>query len=174
MADRHRAWMKVREAQYFYELMLQQVDNPERFGFCLNAFQVAGRSVESYLKSGHKADPPIKDRPTSVRAFFRDSRNLNVHLYENKHDRRVNHPMEAITFGEGDEAEFLYLCAGDAEPVGFEGPFAEPTDPGPPPAAPKDLRSRLYFFEGYPGPDPAIVVACHAYLLELRAIVQSA
>jgi len=78
------AWRKIREAHFFYGLMVDHAADYEHFAFCLSAFLAACRSIKDYLQredprlvawyttGGYEEEPLLK--------YFRMRRDLEVHL----------------------------------------------------------------------------------------------
>lgn len=76
---------KLKEAKYFYSIMIKERDNREIFCYNLSAFLSASRSVLQYVleeaknkKNGQKwYDNYIFNN--SIFSFFKDKRNINIH-----------------------------------------------------------------------------------------------
>ncbi len=75
---------KLQEAEYFYNSMLQELQNPEHFKYNLGAFLSASRSVlqharkEAITKNGGEKWY-IELMKSKVLCFFRNQRNAEIH-----------------------------------------------------------------------------------------------
>lgn len=77
---------EIKEAEYFLSRMRHEKDRPEYFCYNLSAFLTAARSVLQYAQDEIKGkiggqywyDSQVSARP--VMGFFKDKRDLNVHV----------------------------------------------------------------------------------------------
>ena len=76
---------KLNEAKYFYSMMLQELNDKDKFTYNLSAFLTSARSVlqlalkEAGVKTGGEQWYNNFITASSVLRFFKDKRDLNIH-----------------------------------------------------------------------------------------------
>lgn len=89
---------KLEEAEYFFNQMKENLDNPKVLGFNLSAFVNATRSVTWFMQKEYTESPKFHNwyrlkqkgmKEDSVCRFFHDLRTANIHFESPKINRNI-------------------------------------------------------------------------------------
>src|ERR1044072_1699018 len=89
---------KLEEAEYFFNQMKENLDNPKVLGFNLSAFINAARSITWFMQKEYASNPKFKSwyeleqkemKNDSICKFFHDIRTANIHYESPKINRNI-------------------------------------------------------------------------------------
>lgn len=93
---------KVEEAEYFFNQMKENLDNPKVLGFNLSAFINASRSITFFMQKEHAANPRFKPwyeskqnemKEDTICKFIKELRTANIHFESPKTSRDITVPL---------------------------------------------------------------------------------
>ncbi len=163
---------KLKEAEYFYSRMVSETDNRGNLLFDLSAFLSAARSVlqyackEAQTKSGGKQWYDNHFKLSKVLAFFKDKRNINVHMQPVQVNQHTSIQLtEVIRISES-----IHIKKFDQNGRLIGEYSSEPSEPPPAPEIPPKVTHR-FTFPDWSGTEDVLEL-CHLYLNELQRVVE--
>lgn len=164
---------KQAEAQYFYDRMIQEQQTPQYFGYNLSAFLSASRSSLQYIYREVKSNTQAKAwykaymSSSSVLKFFRDRRDINIHI----------EPVQPEVALQINVAESVVVSdsVSVAIPSGDRNTESEHSSSSPPPKPRASAGSvslgPKYTLEDWEGNED-IPTLCEMYIEELANMIQ--
>lgn len=166
---------KLEEAQYFYQRILDEKENPKVLKFIVSAFLSASRSVMQYANEETKCDKSAKQwydncmAKSSILTYFKNKRNTNIHSAPAVPSTSVTVEVGTRRVGVKElPASYKVIREGEVIKEGV-------IDTDQPPPSPKtDASVKATYrheFKDWPGPEDVITL-CKMCLDELEKVVQ--
>ena len=171
---------KYDEAEYFLEMMKENIEDRQKFRYNLSAFVSAARSVTFVLQKEFSKNPEF-DEWYSKKQMQMKRDNLFIFL---KEKRNYVLKMEGTIDTRAEISETIDLPM--APSVSFEATVIkadgtiENEKHSEPPAKPKltskpnDTGETKWFFKDWSEPDEDVVTLCERYIKKLKIIVEEA
>ncbi len=166
---------KLAEARYFYAQMLVEYDDRQKFTHNLSAFLSASRSILQYGVEEAKTKPGGQHwydnyiAASNVLPFFKDKRDINIHMEPIRPVRHTNIEMKATIH----LSESISVKRFDADgnelpisPVKMQEPKESAKTPDTPPVV-----TIKYRFKDWPG-DEDIIELSQMYIDELQQFIK--
>jgi len=171
---------KYSEAEYFLEMMEENVEDSQKFKYNLSAFLAAARSVTLFLEKRFPTKSKFNDwyfgkeqkNKTRILKFFREKRNFVIH------EKLINPRAEiSMTIPYSVAGSFsVEAIVRNAEGIITDYEYSE--SPAKPKLAskPKVVEETAYkwFFADWPEPNEDVITLCERYLNDLKLIVEEA
>lgn len=175
----HVQW-KYDEAEYFLEMMKENIEDRQKFRYNLSAFVSAARTITFVLQKEFSKNPkfnkwyPKKQMQMSrdkLFEFFNDKRNNIIHEEGTIYTRAEISKTINLSMAASVSFEAIVIKA--------DGTIENEKDselPSKPKLTPKlnDTEETKWFFKDWSEPDEDVIALCARYIKELKIIVEEA
>jgi hypothetical protein len=166
---------KIDEAKYFLSRMQPDEQEPTEYSYDLSAFLSAARSALQYALDEAKAKASGQAwyesavRSSAVVKFFKDKRDLSIHVEPVVPSRAIN---VSVTESIRVSSSIISIAIRNADGTVEKSEPVEPTQPAvqvPLPPSTSSVSIRFHF-QDWPGQEN-VNALCHEYLQQVQAIV---
>ena len=175
----HVQW-KYDEAEYFLEMMKENIEDRQKFRYNLSAFVSAARTITFVLQKEFSKNPkfnkwyPEKQMQMSRDKhfkFFNDKRNNIIHKEGTIYTRAEISKTINLSMAASVSFEVIVIKADGT--IENEKHSELPVKPKLTPK-PNDTEETKWFFKDWSEPDEDVIALCARYIKELKIIVEEA
>lgn len=174
------AQQKYDEAEYFLEMMKENIEDRQKFRYNLSAFVIAARSVTFVLQKEFSKNPKfdkwycekqMQMRRDKLFKFLKDKRDYVIHKKGTIDTRAEISTTINLSMAASVSFEAIGIKAdGTIENEKHSEPPAKPKLT----PKPNDTEETKWFFKDWSEPDEDVIALCARYIKELKIIVEEA